>query len=289
VRIIPLILFCLSSQLILSQPSYSKKSPPNTVWLYDHIFIDETEISNIHWLEYLYHLRTDSSEINFQKALPDTSVWLSVSDTIRWKHYLRYPAYRYYPVVGISQIQAINYCAWRSAAVNQEKSYSLNATVTYRLPSEKEWILAASANLNLEEHSFGYEISTGKSSLKNKKAKEYYKKVKSLVDFNVFKKDLKAYNRSNDEIIFNVIKSFKEYFQYGDYAPSNSYDKRTPPNSLGLYQMIGNVAEMLLEEGVAKGGSWFHYPDESIVQHKIYYSKPEPWLGFRCVCEISPD
>ena len=83
-------------------------------------FMDETEIANINWLEYLYAVQQDSSQEFAQSALPDTTVWanpMSFNDQYV-DQYLRYPGFRLYPVVGISWIQASDYCKWRSGAVN---------------------------------------------------------------------------------------------------------------------------------------------------------------------------
>ena len=63
-------------------------------------------------------------------------------------------------------------------------------------------------------------------------------------------------------------------------APVYSYWK----NYFGLFNLIGNVAEMVLEKNTSKGGSWIHYAEECRVGKTIPYSKPEAWLGFRCVC-----
>ena len=75
-------------------------------------YMDETEIANIHWLEYLYHLTTDSTKVDggkaYNAALPDTLVWrskLAFNDPYV-DHYLRYPGFRYFPVVGIRWKQA---------------------------------------------------------------------------------------------------------------------------------------------------------------------------------------
>src|SRR6476661_4294651 len=40
-------------------------------------YMDETEIANIHWLEYLFYIKRDSSEEFYKAALPDTTVWAS--------------------------------------------------------------------------------------------------------------------------------------------------------------------------------------------------------------------
>lgn len=87
-------------------------------------YMDETEVRNLDWLEYLYWLRrvfgVDYPEV-YKKALPDTLVW---RDKLAYNEpfvelYLRHPAYRDYPVVGVSWLQATDYCAWRTDRVNE--------------------------------------------------------------------------------------------------------------------------------------------------------------------------
>jgi hypothetical protein len=84
-------------------------------------YMDEAEVANIHWLEYLHFIRTDSAEEFYKSALPDTTVWardLSFNDPYV-TYYLRYPGFRYFPVVGVSWLQADDYCTWRTAKVNE--------------------------------------------------------------------------------------------------------------------------------------------------------------------------
>lgn len=281
------LLICLCVLAVRAQDSLL--APPNTIRFSSDLYIDKTEIANIHWLEYLHYLEKDSGKVYYKNALPDTSVWLAYGDSLRWKHYLRYPAYRYFPVVGVTQAQAINYCRWRSEVVSAKISSESEVSFVYRLPSEAEWNRAASGDLDIQRYPFGYEIIYGSSSLVMRKSKQYFKQVNKEVEFRIFKRDLKSFIDKKEEIKFNVIKSFEDYFQYGDYAPAYIYDKRTQPNRLGLYHMIGNVAEMTDQPGVAKGGSWFHYSNESTIENKIPYFKPEAWLGFRCVCEVYSD
>ena len=38
-------------------------------------YMDETEIANIHWLEYMHYLAKDSTQEVYAAALPDTTVW----------------------------------------------------------------------------------------------------------------------------------------------------------------------------------------------------------------------
>jgi gliding motility-associated lipoprotein GldJ len=88
-------------------------------------YIDETEVSNIYWLEYLYWLSrvfsTDYPEV-YKRALPDTLVW---RDRLAFNEpyvelYLRHPAYQDYPVVGVNWLQCNDYCAWRTDRVNEQ-------------------------------------------------------------------------------------------------------------------------------------------------------------------------
>ena len=85
-------------------------------------YMDEAEVANIHWLEYLHFIRTDSAEEFYKSALPDTTVWardLSFNDPYV-TYYLRYPGFRYFPVVGVSWLQADDYSTWRTAKVNEK-------------------------------------------------------------------------------------------------------------------------------------------------------------------------
>jgi sulfatase modifying factor 1 len=88
-------------------------------------YMDETEVANVHYREYLYWLGNvygaDFPEV-YKKALPDTLVWrdqLAYNEPFV-ENYLRHPAYQYYPVVGINWIQATDFAAWRSDRVNEK-------------------------------------------------------------------------------------------------------------------------------------------------------------------------
>lgn len=87
-------------------------------------YIDETEVSNLDYLEYLHWTSRifgqDHPEV-YQRALPDTLVW---RDRLAYNEplvnmYLRHPAYQDYPVVGVSWVQATEYCKWRTDRVNE--------------------------------------------------------------------------------------------------------------------------------------------------------------------------
>ncbi|MCC4212563.1 gliding motility lipoprotein GldJ [Leeuwenhoekiella parthenopeia] len=90
-------------------------------------YMDETEVTNLMYLEYLDYLKKvfPPEEANYRNiyygALPDTLVWrnrLGFNETMT-ENYLRHPAYARYPVVGVSWIQAVEFGNWRTNRYNE--------------------------------------------------------------------------------------------------------------------------------------------------------------------------
>lgn len=91
-------------------------------------YMDETEVSNLDYREYLHWLDRVFQQAEpwmykatYQAALPDTNVWreeLAYNEPLV-RTYLRHPSYDEYPVVGVSWVQANQYCKWRSDRVNE--------------------------------------------------------------------------------------------------------------------------------------------------------------------------
>jgi gliding motility-associated lipoprotein GldJ len=90
-------------------------------------YMDETEVTNFMYLEYLDWLKkvfppTEENYKNiYEGASPDTLVWrdrLGYNETMT-NNYLRHPSYADYPVVGVNWIQAVEFSKWRTQRVNE--------------------------------------------------------------------------------------------------------------------------------------------------------------------------
>jgi sulfatase modifying factor 1 len=212
-------------------------------------YMDETEIANIHWLEYLHYIQKDSSEEFFQSALPDTTVWaseLAFNDSYV-DHYLRYPGFRFFPVVGVSWVQANDYCNWRTAAVNKQLAEDAGIEIpegqgripletgavlpNFRLPSEAEWEYAAKALIGtqyIDENQTNQRLYPWDGhALRN----PYGKQMGTfLANFKRGRGDYAGIaGKLND----------------GALITAGIYDY--PPNDFGLYNMAGNVNEWVYD------------------------------------------
>lgn len=86
-------------------------------------YLDQTEVRNIDYVEYLYWLNRvfGGNDPLYKEALPDSMVWrdrLAYNEPLS-NLYLRHPSFQNYPVVGVSWVQANDYCVWRSDRVNE--------------------------------------------------------------------------------------------------------------------------------------------------------------------------
>lgn len=90
-------------------------------------YMDETEVTNIMYMEYLDWVKRvfppeeEQFKHIYNGAIPDTLVWrdrLGFNETMT-KNYLRHPAYADYPVVGVNWIQASEFAKWRTDRVNE--------------------------------------------------------------------------------------------------------------------------------------------------------------------------
>ena len=217
---------------------------------------------------------------------PDTTCWVNDfrnSDNEAYlRSYFSNPAYNDYPVVGVTWEQANAFCAWRTDYLLKGLGPEARFVQRYRLPTEAEWEYAARGK---NQNEFPWE----NQDVKNGDGCFYAN----------FKPDRGNYTKDGNLITSKV----------GIYSP----------NSNGLYDMAGNVAEwtstIYTEAGVdamndlnpelkynaakedpyrlkkksVRGGSW--KDPESFIRSAWrsweYQNQPRSYIGFRCVRSLA--
>jgi formylglycine-generating enzyme required for sulfatase activity len=217
---------------------------------------------------------------------PDTLVWIrdytfSYNEPLT-KKYFSHVAYDNYPVVGVTWAQAKAFCNWRTRQLNSYQEMIKSAGVMdYRLPTEVEWEYAARGGHQMTLYPWG------------------------------------SYYTRNEEGSF--VANFKPL--RGNYVSDSQSNITTQkvanflPNSYGLYDMAGNVAEWTsnaydesgyelisdfspdfqynakpddqpaMKRKVIRGGSWkdIAYYIQVSTRSYEYQDSAKSYIGFRCV------
>jgi formylglycine-generating enzyme required for sulfatase activity len=257
------------------------------------------EISNLQYRTFLEDLLVQGRTEDYLKAVPDTARWITAGkefflsinpDTNVWtqnglpflepfrKNYWWHPAYENYPVVNVSREAAKMFCDWLTIAANEKVKTgdpgSASLIADLRLPCDVEWMMAARGGAG--DIVFPWSDNGNKLPQNSKGC--------YLANFCIrhYKTDLQC-----EAIKFPEAYTSAGTFShdYSTIAPCYSYNG----NKYGLYNLSGNVAEMVWEnrtnKAMTKGGSW-----NSDVEHiKINSTENEnewrgsPFIGFRPV------
>ena len=202
-------------------------------------YIDETEVTNLMYLEYLdwinYVFPQENNDYKklYQGALPDTLVWrnqLGYFEELT-SNYLRHPAYAEYPVVGVNWLQAVQFAEWRTDRVNEfilEREAYIEEDVRYN---------EVDANSTF---STGAYLKRPKTTYRGKKkypwsgeytrSEERRSEGDQLANFKLGKGD------------YGGIAGWSD-----DGADITIQVKSYPPNDFGVYDMGGNVAEWVAD------------------------------------------
>ncbi len=273
-------------------------------------YMDETEIANIHWLEYLHYLAKDSTQEVYSAALPDTTVWvgkLAFNDPYV-DHYLRYPGFRYFPVVGVSWSQANNYAVWRTRAVNvqlAEQSGDEYAETdgriplesgivipAYRLPTEAEWEKAARG---ADGRIYPWGNDFDKTRLNCAEAK-----IEKSTPVTQYPQGQSVYGCF--DMAGNVWEWIKDWYdsQYYHNAPDKNpqgpdvpeekpYSGRPEEVGVSIYELKPSLSKTLATCKVIRGGSWNGSGIVHIRCANRDYDEPSfksDIIGFRCAKSI---
>lgn len=217
---------------------------------------------------------------------PDTLVWLSdfayAANEPMVQGYFSHPAFKNYPVVGVTWRQARAFTIWRTRYNESYKdSHHLPHRLPYHLPTEAQFEYAARGGRIGTDYPWGG---------------PYIKNAKGCLLAN-FKPGRGNYSDDGGSYTVNV----KSYF----------------PNDYGLYNMAGNVAEWtsstynpsastfvsdiaptfeyeakpndpeVLKRKVVRGGSWkdIGYFLQNSSRTYEYQDTAKSYIGFRCVTD----
>lgn len=166
------------------------------------------------------------------------------------------------PIVGVTYEQALLFCKWRNEYENlrydyvvkvNEYSDDMHEFYTFKLPSREEH-----KRYNYNQDSINYSKKKPFSNYNYKNCMKY-------------KKDKYPYSNYGKEAVT----------PWHNYSDNIKYSRH---NLLcGIDHVQGNVAEMSDVKDVSLGGSFMHPAIKSYTNQTIQYTKPEMWLGFRCI------
>lgn len=228
--------------------------------VHPNLYASRSEVSNGLYQTFINDLRKSKDTLLISIAQVDTLKWRDKSSFNEpyVVYYHQHPAYQNYPVVNISYAGAQKFCEWLTVQYNANPKRKFKKVII-RLPSEKEWIEAAQAGDTSAQYAWHG------NTFFNNKGQAFANFTNEIKDTLAFKEQMKT--NTNRDVI----------------APIDSYWK----NDLGIFNMCGNVAEMVSEKGIAKGGSWRNKSAELQIKSKyVYTGDAENFIGFRYFLEV---
>lgn len=162
------------------------------------------------------------------------------------------------PVTGISYEQALAYCDWLTETFADSKYYEME--LTFRLPTPAEM-----DSLLTDIYSMW------------RKGDDSYKAFQTGINGH----GCALYNHRHDSWCDTNIK-LKNEFGYGVPIREGIFF----PDVNGLLDLMGNVAEMTSEKGIAKGGSCIDVAKDCQPGVVNAYNRPQFWLGLRVVADL---
>jgi formylglycine-generating enzyme required for sulfatase activity len=270
----------------------------------DKLLAEEAEVRNEQYNEFLAYLVKNNLNDLYEKYKFDLSAYeepaLSMMKsytaarviTKKEKYFTQYPA------VNISYEAAVAYCSWLTDQYNglAEKKYK---KVKFRLPTIEEYQIAAASIKNPTSWNIDEQMVEVKLYPPGKEfGKEFELKKVSAGDPDLLYPWFRVYNYRNSPR--NQKNCYLGNFKTPDNEKPCMPERMTSadgwmmmgpvetyfPNDIGLYDVVGNVAEMTNEKGKACGGSWNHPPEESTIKSVNLYEGPDAAIGFRVFMEI---
>lgn len=225
--------------------------------------ISKTEVSNAEYREFLQYINANGSAEEKAAARIDTAAWKMESFAA---YYHKHPAYTDYPVVNVQHEAAVLYCKWLSE--KWTKASKTGTRYYFRLPERAEFIRAARGETNNPYAWDGPYLRNSKGAY--------------LCNFaRIGAEDIHRNQETGKlDIVFSNPGIAGSLADNADItAPSESYF----PNAFGIYNLNGNVAEMIAKKGVATGGCWASPGYDVRNESTQIYDGPSSKVGFRPV------
>jgi formylglycine-generating enzyme required for sulfatase activity len=228
-------------------------------------YVASTEVTNIQWKEFLMYLKQEGRMQEYEANILDTTVWrqrLGYNEPFV-NYYYQHQAYSEYPAVGMTLKQAIAYADWLTEIFAMRDQ---GVKVTFSVPTKKQWIRAARGDAQTHYPWSGQCMRNSKGS--------YLTNFKNFDAANIhYNNDYKRYEIiTPDDFMDGAIIT----------APAESYY----PNKFGIYNISGNVAELVSDDTVAMGGSWNDTGYDVRVESEQPATQPKSTIGFRMVVTI---
>jgi len=243
-----------------------------------NLLASKYETTNKEYQVFLKDVQATLTTIELEKIKVQVENWNEKENTANEpiaQNYYQHAAYADYPLVNVSHEGAKAYCTWLTEKYHKRPKRKYKK-VKFRLPTAKEWMIAAKGGQNGLFPWGGYYTRNGKGEL--------------LANFmripdTAIKRNTKTGKIEIEDTVFNNAKVDLVDNGYAFPAPVHNYHA----NPFGLYNMSGNVAEMLDQPGRTKGGSWAssgYYIRLDAEDEYAGITKPDPKIGFRYFVEI---
>ena len=227
-------------------------------------FMAATEVTNFQWKEFLMYLKQEGRMEEYRDNILDTTVWrpLLAYNEPFVDYYYQNKAYSEYPAVGMTLKQAQAYANWLTE-IYALKNQSVK--IIFSVPTKKQWIRAARGEWQTHYPWDGKYMRNSKGA--------YLSNFKNYDAANI---------HYNTEINKYEVMSMSQCMEGTITAPAESYY----PNKFGIYNMSGNVAELVSDDTVAMGGSWNDTGYDVRVESEQPATQPKSTIGFRMVVTI---
>jgi formylglycine-generating enzyme len=244
----------------------------------DKLYACKYEATNLEYRIFLNELKANKQFEIYNQSKIDSLGWrgkLAYNEPmVRFYH--THPSYNDYPVVNITHEGAENFCKWLTEKYNVCPDRKFKK-VLFRLPTESEWEYAAAGGENVDNAIYPWGIYIRGTD------GNYMCNVLHIGDENIrYDTLIKKY------VIINI--NVGHYMgvagMLNDVADKTAPVKSYSPNKFELYNVCGNVAEMINEKGISKGGSWRSAGGDAIIKNREYYKKSSSSLGFRYFMEV---